>query len=223
MSTIRSILPSAIGISAIDVVLLLGHGYLAQLFPILVKTSDETVQVGSKVEVQFQLTPRDNPTTTYINTEQFTQGQHIIPPGIEQRLIGMHPGEIKPFPLSAEEGVGPYDETKIQIIPTADLPLETREGDTVNDDAGRTARVVAILPEQTVLDLNHPLAGTPLIVTLQIITIEKPAGLRRPPAEPNAPSRFSSAVTPPQSPCVAGHVHFQTRGLPSFGNYAGGV
>ena len=69
MSTIRSILPSAIGISAIDVVLLLGHGYLAQLFPILVKTSDETVQVGSKVEVQFQLTPRDNPTTTYINTE----------------------------------------------------------------------------------------------------------------------------------------------------------
>ena len=85
-------------------VLLLGHGYVAAVISDFVKTSDETVQVGSKVEVQFQLTPRDNPTTTYINTEQFTQGQHIIPPGIEQRLIGMHPGEIKPFPLSAEEG-----------------------------------------------------------------------------------------------------------------------
>jgi FKBP-type peptidyl-prolyl cis-trans isomerase 2 len=28
------------------------------------------------------------------------------------------------------------------------------------------------LPEKAVLDLNHPLAGKPLLVTLQIVTIE---------------------------------------------------
>jgi FKBP-type peptidyl-prolyl cis-trans isomerase 2 len=30
------------------------------------------------------------------------------------------------------------------------------------------------LPEKAVLDLNHPLAGKPLIVTLQIVRIEDP-------------------------------------------------
>jgi FKBP-type peptidyl-prolyl cis-trans isomerase 2 len=30
------------------------------------------------------------------------------------------------------------------------------------------------LPEKALLDLNHPLAGTPLVVSLQIVTIENP-------------------------------------------------
>lgn len=174
MPTIRYILASAISITAIGLAGLLGHGYLVRTFPTLVKTNGEEVQDGAKVTVQFQITPRDNPTTTYSDTEQFIQGQHSIPPKLEQRMAGMHPGESKTFPLSAEEGFGPYDDTKIQIIPTADLPLEAREGDTVTDDAGRRARIIWILPEKAVLDLNHPLAGQPLIVTLQIMTIENP-------------------------------------------------
>ena len=174
MPTRRYILASAISITVIGLAVLLGHGYLVRTFPTLVKTDGEEVQDGAKVTVQFQITPRDNPTTAYSDTEQFIQGQHIIPPGLEQRMAGMHPGESKTFPLSAEEGFGPYDDTKIQIIPTADLPLEAREGDTITDDAGRQARIVRILPEKAVLDLNHPLAGQPLIVTLQIMTIEIP-------------------------------------------------
>src|SRR5207247_4197811 len=105
---------------------------------------------------------------------QFVQGQHVIPPVLEQRMAGMQPGGAKTFPLSAEEGFGPYDETKIQTVPTAALPLEAREGDIVDDDTGRTAKIVSIFPETTVLDLNHPLAGQPLIVTLLIVTIENP-------------------------------------------------
>ena len=95
-----------------------------------------------------------------------------IPLGIEQRIAGMRPGEVTSFPLSAEEGFGLYDETKIQTIPPAELPLEAREGDTIATRAGTTARIVKILPEKAVLDLNHPLAGKPLLVSLQIVTIE---------------------------------------------------
>ena len=174
MPTIRYILTSAISITAIGLAVLLGHGYLLQTFPTLVTTNGEEVQDGAKVTVQFQVTPRDNPTTTYSDTEEFIQGEHVIPPGLEQRMAGMRPGESKTFPLSVEEGFGPYDDTKIQIIPTADLPLDAQEGDTVNDDAGRTARILMILPDKAVLDLNHPLAGQQLIVTLQIMTIENP-------------------------------------------------
>lgn len=176
MPTIRYImLISAIAISAIGLAVLLeGHGYLVQALPSFVKTNDEAVRDGMKVTVQFQIALQDHPATTYSDAQQFIQGQHIIPPGLEQRIAGMHPGEVTTFPLSAEEGFGPHDETKLQIIPTGDLPLEAREGDTVTDDAGRRARIIWILPEKTLIDLNHPLAGRPLIVTLQIVKIENP-------------------------------------------------
>jgi len=163
-------------LSAIGAVLLLGHGFVmnfVQAFPALVKTTNDAVRDGAKVTVRYQITLRDDPATSYIDIEQFVQGQHIIPPALEQQMAGMQPGEAKTFPLSVEEGFGPYDETKIQTIPTAVLPRDVREGDIVND-AGRIAKIVKIYPETTVLDLNHPLAGKPLIVTLQIVTIENP-------------------------------------------------
>ena len=89
------------------------------------------VQDGAKVTVRFQITPWDSPTTTYSDIEQFVQVQHTIPLGIEQRIAGMRRGEVTSFPLLAEEGFGLYDETKIQTIPPAELPLEAREGDTI--------------------------------------------------------------------------------------------
>ena len=163
---------------AICLVMLLGYGYLlVQVFPTLVKTNDEAVQDGAMVTAQLHITPQDNLTTTYSETDQFIQGQHHIPPGLEQQVAGMHPGEKKTFSLAAEEGFGPYDETKLQVIPTEQLPRETREGDIIeiiNDDAGKIARVVSILPEKAVLDFNHPLAGKPLNVTLEIVKIENP-------------------------------------------------
>src|SRR5262245_54422038 len=123
MPTIRSImLISAIAISVIGfAVLLEEQGYLVQAVPGLVKSNDDAVQDGMKVTVQFQITLQDHPTTTYNDTQQFIQGQHSIPPGLEQRIAGMHPGESKTFPLSAEEGFGPRDETKLHIIPRGDL------------------------------------------------------------------------------------------------------
>ena len=165
-------------LGAIGTALLLWQGFVMNVvptYPTPVKTdNNDMVRDGAKVTVRYQITLRDNLTTTYSDTEQFVQGQHIIPTTLEQRIAGMQPGEARTFPLSPEEGFGPYDETRITTIRTAALPLDAREGDIVHDDEGRTAMIVRILPETTVLDLNHPLAGKPLIVTLQIVTIENP-------------------------------------------------
>jgi FKBP-type peptidyl-prolyl cis-trans isomerase 2 len=169
-------LMSALGIGAIGLIMLQGQGVflnLVQAFPSFENSA--AVADGAKVTVRFQISPQDNPTTSYSNTEQFVQGQHTVPPGIEKQMSGMHPGEVKTFPLSAEEGFGPHDERKLQIIPTIDLPLEAKEGDTLVDDAGRTAKIIWILPSNALVDLNHPLAGKPLIVTLQVVTIEHPS------------------------------------------------
>ena len=170
MTPIRYLLISAFGL-----VLFLGHESfrtLVQASPALVTANDMTVQDVARVTVWFEITPRDSPTTTYSDTERFVQGQHIIPPGIEQRIAGMHPGEVRTFLLSAEEGFGAYDETKVQTVPPSDLPLDAREGDTVANSEGITARIVRILPEKALLDLNHPLAGKPLLVTLKVVTVE---------------------------------------------------
>jgi FKBP-type peptidyl-prolyl cis-trans isomerase 2 len=168
-------------LSAIGTALLLWQGFVMNVvptYPAPVKTdNNDMVRDGAKVTVRYQITLRDNFTTTYSDIEQFVQGQHTIPPALEQRMAGMQPGEAKTFPLSAEEGFGPYDETRTKTIRTADLPLDAREGDTVHDNEGRTAMIMRILPETTVLDLNHPLAGKPLIVTLQVVTIENPDGV----------------------------------------------
>ena len=166
---------SIIMVSAIGVVLLLVQGIF--LFQGLVQADSDAVRDGMKVTVRYHITLRDNPATVYSSIEQFIQGQHGIPAAFEQQMAGMQTGETKTFPLSAEEAFGPYDKTKTQTIPTADLPLDAREGDIVDDDAGRTARIAKIFPEMTVLDLNHPLAGEPLVVTLLIIAIENPEKL----------------------------------------------
>jgi peptidylprolyl isomerase len=174
MPIVRYILIGAISIGVISITAFLGYNQVVGTFPLLANSTDEAVRDGTKVTVQLHITPQDNPTKTYKETEEFIQGRHTIPPELEQRMAGMHQGESITFPLSAEEGFGPYDETKIQMVPTEDLPVEAREGDTVSDDLGRIARIIRILPEEAILDLNHPLAGKPLIVTLHIVTIENP-------------------------------------------------
>lgn len=172
-------LMSAVGISAIALLLLQGQDSFQKVLQAVPSFADHAggeaaVEDGAKVTVRFHISPQDNPATSYSNTEQFVQGQHTVPPGIEERMAGMHLGEVKTFPLSAEEGFGPRDERKLQIIPSIDLPHEAKEGDTLVDDAGTTAKIIWILPGKALIDLNHPLAGRPLIVTLQVVTIEHP-------------------------------------------------
>ena len=161
---------------AIGAALLLGQGTFmnfVQAFPTFLKTDRTAVRDGAKVTVRFEIMLRDSPTMIYYSgTEQFVHGQHMFPPAIEQQMLGMQSGETRTFSLSAEEGFGPYDETKTQIVPTADLPLDAQEGDVVDDEAGRRATIVKKNPDTTVLDLNHPLAGKPLIVALQIVAVE---------------------------------------------------
>lgn len=176
MPTLRYIvLVGALGMSAAAycVLPLYGHDALVtpvQTFPRLVQ--DSAVQNGATVTVRIVITPRDYPEEIYTDTEQFIQGQHTVPETIESGMAGLHVGEVKTFSLSAEEGFGPRDETNLQLIPTIDLPPGTREGDALADEAGRYAKVILMLPEITLIDLNHPLAGQPLVITLQVVTIQ---------------------------------------------------
>lgn len=68
------ILLGAVGISALGFVMLQGQGFYlnaAQVLATLVNAA--AVEDGATVTVRFQITPRDNPTTSYSDTEQFVQ------------------------------------------------------------------------------------------------------------------------------------------------------
>jgi len=178
-----------------------------QVAPSLV--NDAAVKEGVKVTVQVQITSEYNPDESYFNMEQFIQGDHTVPPGIETQVAGMHHGEMKTFPLSAEEGFGPRDETKVQLIPTIDLPPEVQEGDTIADDTGAYAKIILILPELTLIDFNHPLAGQPLLITLQVMMIEKVDRRDNPQIHEDTPShrlvvsaQSDLGVLPGQGPSV---------------------
>ncbi|MGE0469321.1 MAG: hypothetical protein Nkreftii_002167 [Candidatus Nitrospira kreftii] len=190
MRTLRHlILLGAVGISAIGAILLQGRDpFITHMGVAPSLVNDAAVQEGVKVTVQVQITPEYNPDESYFNMEQFIQGEHTVPPGIETQVAGMHHGEMKTFPLSAEEGFGLRDETKIQLIPTIDLPPEVQEGDTIADDTGAYAKIILIRPELTLIDFNHPLAGQPLLITLQVMMIEKVDRRDNPQIDEDTPS-----------------------------------
>jgi peptidylprolyl isomerase len=190
MRTLRHlILIGAIGISMIGSALLQGGDpFIAHMQVAPIPVNDAVVREGVKVTVQVQITSEFNPDESYFNMEQFIQGDHTVPPGIETQVAGMHNGEIKTFPLSAEEGFGLRDETKLQLIPTIDLPPEVQEGDTIADNTGRYAQIILILPELTLIDFNHPLAGQPLLITLRVMMIEKFDGGDNPQIDEDTPS-----------------------------------
>jgi len=161
-----------IGICAIGIALVMEKDSLVEAFPMFV--SDAAVQEGTLVTVRLQITPEENLGERYDDIEQFIQGQHTIPESIESQVTGMHAGDIKTSPLSVEEGVGPRDEEKVQLVPTSELPSDLQEGDTLADEEGRYATVILIQPELTLIDFNHPWAGQSLLITVQVVTIENP-------------------------------------------------
>ena len=106
---------------------------------------------------------------------QFVQGKHQLLPVLEREVTGMKSGEEKKLDLTAEEGFGPYDASKKKTVPKSDLPKDTKEGDVLQDRAGRQATVTHLSDDSAVMDYNHPLAGKPIHVQLRIIKVENPS------------------------------------------------
>lgn len=129
---------------------------------------------GSKVTLQYVASVPGSTEIDYGNVSEFIQGQHEIFPALEQKVVGMKPGEEKKVELSPEEGFGPHDDQKTMNVPKTLLPFGAKEGDIVKNDVGDLATVAEVSDTSAVLDYNHPLAGKPLIVQLKILKMENP-------------------------------------------------
>jgi FKBP-type peptidyl-prolyl cis-trans isomerase SlyD len=101
-------------------------------------------------------------------TEQplvFLYGVGMMLPKFEEHLTNLSIGDDYAFTLSAEDGYGEYDEQAVANLPKdmfgqealpeigSTLPLQDNNGGSFQ------GRVVSIVEDAVLVDLNHPMAG----------------------------------------------------------------
>ena len=104
-------------------------------------------------------------------------GSGVLTEGMELALYGLKTGDRQTLTLTPEQGFGLRDEDNIHMMPVSDFPddlkpesglvfeFETPGGEDI------LGTVLAVKSDSAEVDFNHPLAGQPLVFTVEILDI----------------------------------------------------
>ena len=104
-------------------------------------------------------------------------GSGVLTEGMELALYGLETGDKQTLTLTPEQGFGLRDEKNIHMMPLSDFPpdlkpetglvfeFETPEGEEI------LGTVLTVRNDAAEVDFNHPLAGQPLVFTVEILDI----------------------------------------------------
>jgi FKBP-type peptidyl-prolyl cis-trans isomerase SlyD len=104
----------------------------------------------------------------------FCMGWGVMPPGLEEALLGMRVDEKKVVRLTPEQAYGEIDQELIMEVPRSDFDpeLELKPGlvfETKDEDDHPAYFIVhEVRNEEVVIDFNHPLAGKELEVSFTV-------------------------------------------------------
>jgi FKBP-type peptidyl-prolyl cis-trans isomerase SlyD len=104
----------------------------------------------------------------------FCMGCGVMPPGLEEALLGLKVNDHQEIRLAAQQAYGSFDDELLMEVPRADFgsEVELRPGlvfETENEEGRPVYFVVQEVRQETVLiDFNHPLAGQDLDVSFTI-------------------------------------------------------
>ncbi|MBI4644727.1 MAG: FKBP-type peptidyl-prolyl cis-trans isomerase [Deltaproteobacteria bacterium] len=104
----------------------------------------------------------------------FCMGWGVMPPGLEEALLGLEENVQKVVRLSPGEAYGESDQELIMEVPRTDFApdVELKAGQVfeTEDEEGHPVYFVVqeVRPETAVLDFNHPLAGKELEVSFTV-------------------------------------------------------
>ena len=140
-------------------------------------------QEGDTVTVTFQGVLDDGSVFDESNDSEpliFVLGENEVLPGMEIAVLGMEVGDRKTVTIPPEQGYGVHqtkliEEVDIEALPK-DIQLDVGGQLEVTAFDGTSFRLVIVkLNEQKVtLDGNHPLAGVPLILQIELVSIDRP-------------------------------------------------
>lgn len=131
---------------------------------------------GMQVTLEYTLTlPDKTVADSNVGKEPFlyTQGSHLIVPGLEKALAGLKAGDKKRVVVPPDQAYGAYDDKQRLTVPKAKVPADAKVGSMLQDKAGRVLRVVEVTQDSVILDANHPLAGKELTFDVKILKVEQ--------------------------------------------------
>lgn len=144
------------------------------------QAKSKVIKKGSKVTLDYTLTVEGQiiESTEGKNPLEYTHGQGMIIPGLEQALEGLKRKATKKIIIAPEDAYGLRDESRIieqlksnlseeiDIQPGMILQLQTSTGQSISG-------VIVDTKEDTLtLDFNHPLASKELTFDIKIISIK---------------------------------------------------
>lgn len=139
------------------------------------------IEQGSSVRLHFRLSLPDG----LVVDETFGDepldmiiGQGDMVEGLEQRLLGLAPGDRRRFEIAAYEAYGDANPDSVQEIARADFPSEeTPVADTVMSfqmPSGEEVlgTILSVDDERVLIDFSHPLAGHDIIFEVEIVAVD---------------------------------------------------
>jgi FKBP-type peptidyl-prolyl cis-trans isomerase SlyD len=106
----------------------------------------------------------------------YLEGAGQIIEGLEEQLRGVAVGVKRRISVAAAKAYGLRDESQVQRVPRAALPVEgeLQLGDRFQAGEDRFAPVVTVIQiegDEVLLDANHPLAGVDLVFDVEIVAV----------------------------------------------------
>mmetsp|Transcript_43839 Transcript_43839/g.121813 ORF Transcript_43839/g.121813 Transcript_43839/m.121813 type:complete len:257 (-) Transcript_43839:7-777(-) len=138
-----------------------------------------TAAAGMSVRVAFSLTKEDGTVVDSRdsgNPLEFVCGEGLVFPGLDRGVQGMAVGETRTLHLQGQDVFGAREQGKELELPAAQLPPECRVGvqlkvtGPVGEDIWAT--VIRRDGDKATLDLNHPLAGVALTMSVTLLGCE---------------------------------------------------
>ena len=137
------------------------------------------IREGRMVTVEYELKDTDGAvlnSSSATGPMQFIFGAGQIFPAVEKALAGLEPEAHAVAELTAAEGFGERDESRVVEAPRAQLPPDVKVGTMVSaeDEQGRRFPLLVIHLDENVarLDANHPLAGKDVVFDLTVKKVE---------------------------------------------------
>jgi FKBP-type peptidyl-prolyl cis-trans isomerase SlyD len=109
----------------------------------------------------------------------FILGTGVMPPGLEEALVGLEAGDQKVVKLSPDQAYGEFDDSMVMEVDRKDFEhsLELEPGmvfETVDEENQPVFFIVSELKgERVVIDFNHPLAGKELEFSITIKNVRE--------------------------------------------------
>jgi len=108
--------------------------------------------------------------------ETFVLGTGELDARLERYLLGMTPGQHETLQLPAWEAFGERDEALFQRLPRSDFPETAPVGHQVGFELPNGQNLLGTIVEvdenSVRIDFNHPLAGLPVELEIEIIAID---------------------------------------------------